>query len=121
MPQAVIELLNHVTTGPQSPLLGPINRKYDSSTINAMAFSVVEWLKYRFNAPQARKTVPLELEVKYPWCRALEEVARDVPEFSELFCVVDWRLDFHPSVPVEERKEIEKYADERYKPRMMDG
>ena len=121
----MIELLSalyeYVKSG-KSPLLEKSEHinKYEHGTIYTMSLSLILWLRLEYKRTEWRKEKkyvtlkPMSLNMKYPWCQALNDMVTSEEIFSQYFCIIDNKLEFKDSVPEEERMTARKWAYDNF-------
>ena len=94
--------------------------KYEHGTIYTISLSLILWLRLEYKRTEWRKEKkyvtlkPMGLNMKYPWCQALDDMVTSEEIFSQYFCIIDNKLDFKDSVSEEERMTARKWAYDNF-------
>jgi hypothetical protein len=112
----VSDLVEFVKKGRVSGALVQIEAEIGTAALRVVAIKFLGWLKSRARGAKER---PLEMRNDFHWCLNLKAVLSVSAELSSAFMISCNTFDFAPSVSQSDRRKIEKFVDENYKPRIM--
>ena len=81
----------------------------DMESFNVMIIDVLSWLRLGYQRELWKKEKryvkqkPLDINLKYPWCKILKELTETNPRFHKYFFTTDEKFDFRETVTEEER------------------
>ena len=81
----------------------------DRESFNVMIIDVLSWLRLGYQRELWKKEKryvkqkPLDINLKYPWCKILKELTETNPRFHKYFFTTDKKFDFRETVTEEER------------------
>lgn len=112
----IYELVELVETGKVPVSLAQIDGSIGSQELRVVAIKVLGWLKSRARFPNDR---PFNLYDSFGWCANLRVLVASSDELSSTFQIDGNVLNFAPTVTPLERREIEKFVDQHYRPPLM--
>ena len=102
-------------------ILGPI----ESDNLIVIVTELLTWLKLERKREiwieQGRRIrhKPLELNMKYPWCKDLSDILHEDNLLAEVFCIQGKSLTFKESITPEYIHEARLMAYEKYNPEVI--
>jgi hypothetical protein len=84
-----------------------------AETSFVIAIEILGWLKRQ---KRLRHELDLELNPEHTWCKHLATLLAADSSISRLFEIVDNRLRFRSSIPLQERAGIRDWIDLEYQP-----
>ena len=110
MDELIKDRLEYSKTGNSRILLEVNNLKTeDIISFNAMIIDVLSWLRLGYQKELWKKEKryvkqkPLDINLKYPWCKILKELTETNSSFHKYFFATDRKFDFRETVTDEER------------------
>lgn len=100
------------------------NDEYGNSLI-LIVDNILSWLRlgYKREMWKKEKTYvkqkPLDINLKYLWCKILKELTETNPSFSEYFCITDRQFDFRERVTAKERIVVMKLVYDEFQPKQL--
>ncbi len=100
------------------------NDEYEDSLI-LIIDNILSWLRLGYKRElwkQEKRYVkqkPLDINLKYVWCKILKELTEKDSRFCEYFSITDKQFDFRHIVTEKERIVIMKLAYDNFKPKQL--
>ena len=107
------DLVELVEAGKVTSSLTEANATIGSQPLRVVAIKLLGWLKARTAFPNER---PLKLSDEVEWCANLRTLMSSSPELSAMFQIDGDALNFSPAVPQAQRREIEEFVGQNYRP-----
>ncbi len=99
----------------------------DSENLTVIVTEILSWLKLERKREiwieQGKKTSlkPLELNMKYPWCKDLVKILQGDNSLAKVFCIEGNCFSFKDNITSGYMQEARLLADEKYNPQMIIG
>ncbi len=116
MNNLIIQLADFVETGQIDEVLVSAHSALARRDLRVIAVNILTWLKVESKNKSQR---PLQLNLEYTWCKNLVRLVQQDSDFSQIFVVENNELRFANNINPIERRNIQDYANEHYKPRLM--
>jgi hypothetical protein len=116
MNKLIIQMADFVATGQIGELLVSAQSAMGTRDLGVIAVKILTWLKVE---AKNKSRQPLQLNLEYSWCKNLVRLVQLDLGFSQIFLVEDNELRFTNNIDPIERSNIQDYANEHYKPRLM--
>lgn len=90
-----------------------------------MIIDVLSWLRLGYQRELWKKEKkyvkqkPLDINLKYPWCKILKELTETNARFHKYFFITDKKFDFRESVTNEERVNAMKLVYDKFPKKMI--
>ncbi|MDE5697736.1 MAG: hypothetical protein K2I96_10055 [Lachnospiraceae bacterium] len=100
------------------------NDEYGDSLI-LIIDNILSWLKLGYKRELWKKEKryvrqkPLDINLKYIWCKILKDLTETDPRFYECFSITDKQFDFSDLVTEKERIALMKLAYDNFKPKQL--
>lgn len=97
----------------------------DMQSFNVMIIDVLSWLRLGYQRELWKKEKkyvkqkPLDINLKYPWCKILKELTETNARFHKYFFITDKKFDFRESVTNEERVNAMKLVYDKFPKKMI--
>ena len=116
----------HSSEGSMDTLLdGYYLESVDMQSFNVMIIDVLSWLRLGYQRELWKKEKkyvkqkPLDINLKYPWCKILKELTETNARFHKYFFITDKKFDFRESVTNEERVNAMKLVYDKFPKKMI--
>src|SRR5262249_54306596 len=115
--QIIKDIIGYVMTGQHTPSLQSAYAQWGERDVRLFCIKLSSWWARR-TLMQSRHPY-LSLSPAYPWHSKFRAFVQSIPELRELVRLTENACHFSDSVTDDERRAINDYAQEHYRPRLF--